>query len=278
MTATTGKQEHSLAKDGFPKDGLQLYDQARPSYPAECLSFIRQKITDRTDLNVVEIGSGTGIFTRALLGSVDWGKSITEIKAVDPNADMREFFMETVKDDRVSVTFGNFQNTGISDEWADAIVIAQAFHWCVDYEGALQEFARILKPGGIVSFIWNNEDTERSAWVANLYKIHEAYEQGSPKSRFGLWRQVYTTPAIQLFQATEEKTFHYSSPATMDVVTNRFQSMSFIAAIKDPETKQRLVDDVREIVREGDEMVWIDKDAGTFEYPYQTLVFVAQKI
>lgn len=55
----------------------------------------------------------------------DWGESIAEIKAVDPNADMREYFSSAVEDTRVSIASGTFQNTGVQDEWADAIVIAQ---------------------------------------------------------------------------------------------------------------------------------------------------------
>ncbi len=34
----------------------------------------------------------------------------------------------------------------------------QAFHWCPDYDKAVAEFARVLKPQGIVAFIWNLED------------------------------------------------------------------------------------------------------------------------
>lgn len=34
----------------------------------------------------------------------------------------------------------------------------EAFHWCPDYDGASKEFARILKPDGVVAFIWNLED------------------------------------------------------------------------------------------------------------------------
>jgi ubiquinone/menaquinone biosynthesis C-methylase UbiE len=36
--------------------------------------------------------------------------------------------------------------------------IPQAFHWCPDYDAASKEFARILKPNGIVALIWNLED------------------------------------------------------------------------------------------------------------------------
>ncbi len=80
------------------------------------------------------------------------------------------------------------------------------------------------------------------------------------------------------FRSREEKRFHYSAPATTDVVTNRFQSMSFIAAMKDEHLRQKLVDDVRKIVQEGDGMTWVDKNAGIFEYPYETLVLLPERI
>ena len=34
----------------------------------------------------------------------------------------------------------------------------QAYHWCTDYDKTAVEFARVLKPGGIVALIWNHED------------------------------------------------------------------------------------------------------------------------
>ena len=91
---------------------------------------------------------------------------------------MREVFAKSVHDERVSVSEGTFDTTGVENGWADLVVIAQvpqlslllgsefahafrmlqAFHWCPDYDKASAEFARILKPDGIVAFIWNLED------------------------------------------------------------------------------------------------------------------------
>lgn len=85
------------------------------------------------------------------------------------------------------------------------------------------------------------------------------------------------TPAIELFDLTEERKFFYESPATEDTVTNRFLSMSFMAAMRDVTLKEKLVDDVQNLVRKGEGMVWIDKESGLFEYPYETLAFVARK-
>ena len=71
------------------------------------------------------IGSGTGIFTRALLAHTQWNAAIKQIKAVEPSEGMRSVFSQQVKDDRVSIAEGTFSATGIADSWADLVVIAQ---------------------------------------------------------------------------------------------------------------------------------------------------------
>lgn len=72
--------------------------RARPSYQPSVLSYIRQSISKEgsSPLNIVEIGSGTGIFTRALLAHPDWSSSVAEIRAVEPSAGMRAQFAKTV--------------------------------------------------------------------------------------------------------------------------------------------------------------------------------------
>jgi phospholipid N-methyltransferase len=71
------------------------------------------------------IGSGTGIFTRALLAHIQWNAAIKQIKAIEPSEGMRSVFSQQVKDDRVTVAEGTFISTGIADSWADLVVIAQ---------------------------------------------------------------------------------------------------------------------------------------------------------
>ena len=71
------------------------------------------------------IGSGTGIFTRALLAHPDWADTVKELRAIEPSAGMRDQFTKSVQDPRVSLREGTFDATGIEDGWADLIVIAQ---------------------------------------------------------------------------------------------------------------------------------------------------------
>lgn len=73
--------------------------------------------------SVCRIGCGSGIFTRALLSHPDWETSLGALRAIDPNEGMREIFASTIKDSRVTLTDGTFDNTGVDDGWADAILI-----------------------------------------------------------------------------------------------------------------------------------------------------------
>ena len=72
------------------------------------------------------IGSGTGIFTRALLAHPDWADTVKELRAIEPSAGMRDVFERSVSDPRVlGVVDGTFDRTGAEDGWADLVIIAQ---------------------------------------------------------------------------------------------------------------------------------------------------------
>ncbi|KAJ8483272.1 hypothetical protein ONZ51_g4819 [Trametes cubensis] len=268
---------HVLAKQGFGTGTNELYDRARPSYQANAIAHLRQSVRASPPLNVVELGAGTGIFTRALLAHPDWAESIKELRAVEPSEGMRDVFTKTVSDPRVSVREGTFDTTGIEDGWADLVVIAQAFHWCPDYDKAVSEFARILKPEGIVAFIWNLEDRNRAAWVAQLRDRIERHESGTPQFRLGLWRATFSTPSyLANFEPQEENVWDYVLHGTRDIVVNRACSKSYIAVLN-PEEKQKVIEDIDAILQRKEGLVWIDEAQGIFEYPYQTFLVIAKK-
>ncbi|PIL24062.1 hypothetical protein GSI_13813 [Ganoderma sinense ZZ0214-1] len=268
---------HAVAQAGFGNGTNELYDRARPSYQSNALAHIRQSIKAPSPLNVVEIGSGTGLFTRALLAHPDWANSVKELHAIEPSAGMRDVFAKGTTDTRASVHAGTFDSTSVEDGWADLIVIAQAFHWCPDYNKASIEFARVLKPGGIVALIWNLEDRDRATWVAQNRDIYERFESGSPQFRLGLWRATWTTPGYQAnFQPAEENVWDYVLPGTRDIVIDRACSKSYIALLE-PEARQKVIDDLDEVMKHKENFTWIDEDKGIFEYPYQTFLYIARK-
>jgi SAM-dependent methyltransferase len=155
--------------------------------------------------------------------------------------------------------------------------IYQAFHWCPDYEAAAAEFARVLKPDGILALIWNLEDRDHARWVAQLRDRIESHEEGTPQFRLGLWRAMFEASNYNKhFTPPDEQQWPYSLPATAELVVNRAFTKSYIAVL--PEEQKRSVEqDVRNIVERGEDRIWIDQEKGVFEYPYKTYVVISRK-
>jgi ubiquinone/menaquinone biosynthesis C-methylase UbiE len=268
---------HTIAQAGFGTGTNELYDRIRPSYPSESLSYIRQLPKSTAPLNIVEIGAGTGIFTRVLLTHPEWATSIGALRAIEPSAGMRDFWTKTVKDNRATIVEGTFDSTGVEDGWADLVVIAQAFHWCLDHGKALAEFARILNGDGAVVLIWNLEDREAAGWVAQLCKRREAHENGTPQFRRNLLRQSFSMPGYtSLFHPMDESEWSHYTLATEQIITERQLSWSYISVLP-PDEKAKVVEDIKVILERGDGKVWINKEEGTYQYPYTTLVVVSRK-
>ncbi|KAK0450945.1 S-adenosyl-L-methionine-dependent methyltransferase [Armillaria borealis] len=249
---------HNVAQTGFGSGTNELYDRARPSYQSTALSAIREAVKATVPFNVVEIGAGTGLFTKALFKHPDFSDAIRELRAVEPSAGMRDVFVKTWREHLILPI--------LKTAGPDLVTIAQAFHWCPDFDAASVEFARILKPGGVVAFIWNLEDRDAARWVAQLRDQIEQHEAGTPQFRLGLWRKTFDTDSYKkLFQAPVEKTWAYTLP-----------SDSYIQTLPD-DVRSKVLDGVKAIVERGDDKVWIDESQGTFEYPYQTFLVISQK-
>ncbi|QRW00130.1 methyltransferase domain protein [Ceratobasidium sp. AG-Ba] len=263
---------HEVAKLGFATGTNELYDNARPSYPQEALAALYTSIPKHEEpLKIAELGSGTGLFTRALLAHPTFGPAVGELRAIEPSEGMRQTFEARTKDARAKTLPGDFLNTGVDDGWADL-----AFHWCPDYDKAMAEFARILKPKGIVAFIWNLEDRERSPWVAKIRDLIEVYEQGSPQFRLGWWKAVFDTPSYKAnFQPAESKTWDYTVPTTIQGVHNRAFSKSYVAVLQPPES-DKVHKGIDEILSNS-EKEWIDEKAGVFKYHYETFLYIMRR-
>ncbi|KAJ6465138.1 S-adenosyl-L-methionine-dependent methyltransferase [Mycena vulgaris] len=238
------------AQAGFAKGTNELYNKVRPGYPPQALSHMRRAITSSGPLNVVEIGAGTGLFTRALLAHPEW-VAVSALRAVEPSAGMREAFAKYTLDARIVLSEGTFDATGVEDGWADLVVVAQAFHWCMDYEAAAAEFARILKPGGVIALIWNLEDSD-VAWIRQVRDRVERDEKDAPNWHSGLY-----------FSPPEDKRFRHDVVGTLDRIVGRGLSSSR---------------DVEEIVQRGEGRVWVDESQGTFVYPHTTDLAISKRV
>lgn len=124
------------------------YARYRPSYPDALIAWLYHHAPGR---RAVDLGSGTGIFSRQLAAAG------FEVTGIEPNAAMRAEAERAGGGPRYQA--GQAESTGLPDASADLVVGAQSFHW-FDLDRALPEIDRILVPGGLAAAVWNERVDE----------------------------------------------------------------------------------------------------------------------
>ena len=224
-------RDESWAVAGFGQGSL--YDAARPCYPDEAISHLVHTFTLGAHSRVLDLGAGTGIFTRQLQ------KYVGEIVAVDPSPSMRETFELQTPD--VAVLDGNADAIPLADATCDAVFAAQAFHW-FNPGTALPEIRRVLAPGGGLGLVWNRRDTEVD-WIreldhAMLWDQHQPYE-----SRRDYGAVVASGP----FENVALTTFRHCEELTHEQVLQRVMTTSYIT-LMDPAQRDGLLNDVTKVI------------------------------
>lgn len=254
---------HHAAGVGYQR-AAGVYERSRPSYPLAALAALADALPLETGRTVVDLGAGTGKFTRllALTGA--------EVLAVEPVTEMRERLAELLPG--VAVSAGTAEATGLADGCADAVVAAQSWHW-FRTEQALAEVERLLRPGGALALVWNTYDTS-VPWVRDYQDIYFrlaprdlpspplASRPGDPDG----WREAFAGRAG--WGAVQER--HWPNPHTTTVadVVERMMSSSHIAVL-DPAAQARVRAEVEEVLDAHDAA----RGSDAIEMPYTTDVY-----
>lgn len=143
------------------------YAQGRPGYPAAVPELLTQE-TRRENPRMADIGSGTGILSRAMLEH-GW-----TVYGVEPNDDMRKEAEKMLSGfPRFHSVPGTAEHTLLPAASVDLVTAAQAFHW-FDAAAFKQECRRILTREGRIALIWNSR-LESSPIVREEGDIHRLY-------------------------------------------------------------------------------------------------------
>jgi len=146
-------------------DRVEDYVRHRPDYPAALLDWLRREHGVTPDWRVADIGAGTGISTKMFL---DAGHAVV---AVEPNAAMRAAATRWLGGDvRFSAVGGSAEATGLRTASVDLVSAAQAFHW-FDPLSVRTEWARILRPGGLIAIYWNTRRLGGTPFLAGYERI-----------------------------------------------------------------------------------------------------------
>ena len=145
------------------------------------------------------------------------------------------------------------------------MLCGQAMHW-FNMDRALPEIARVLRPGGVLAGLWNNDD-DRVDWVAGLQTAAE----GATSPALSIRRAQ--TAALQAmhfeprsFGAAERAEFPNAQRHTAESLVATLATHSRLL-VMDPTDRDRVLTRVREYLRTRPET-----SGGEFTVPLVTLV------
>ncbi len=228
-------QHFRLASAGF--SGGELYERARPGYPAEAVAHLLAQCGVVPATRVLDLAAGTGKLTRDLLATG------ADVLAVEPVAGMRARLAAVLPD--AQILEATAERLTVRDGSVDVVTVGQAFHW-FDGPSAVREIHRVLVPGGALGLIWNVMD-RRVPWVERLQELVHRHRGPSPWYSGHAWRVAFTPDCG--FGALQHRA--YANTQHVDVVglVDRVASISFIATLPDA-VRTAVADEVRRIAAE----------------------------
>jgi malonyl-CoA O-methyltransferase len=192
-----------------PRLVRRAFDRASATFDANAAvhTELRTRLLERLDVVkitpevVVDLGAGTGHATRALQDRYRQAQVI----AVDLSIGM---LRHARQQQRFLKRFGRVasdaQALGLKNASTDLIFSNLMLHWCSDPDRVFQELARVLKPGGLLTFTALGPDSLRelrSAWAANDAKVHvhrfiDMHDVGDALMRAGFAEPVMDTERL----------------------------------------------------------------------------------
>jgi ubiquinone/menaquinone biosynthesis C-methylase UbiE len=185
------------------------YDRGRPTYPRDAAVWL----VGEQPTTVLELGAGTGKLTRQLVGLGH------DVHATEPDEAMLAVLRRDLPEVRTSV--GGAEEIAAPDASYDVVVSAQAFHW-FDLDRALPEIARVLKPGGRLSLVWNERD-ERIPWVKRFGRLIGSEGQAG-----------YPTEAVSTcghFGEVQDASFKHWQVVDRSSILDLVRSRSYVAVL-----------------------------------------------
>ena len=239
-------------------DRVENYIKYRPSYPPVVLELLTTRCGLRSDSLVADVGSGTGILTKLLLEKAE------RVYGIEPNREMREAAERMLVDHpNFTSIAGAAEATDLLDQSIDLIVAGQAFHW-FDRPRAKKEFQRILRPNGWVVLIWNERETDSTAFLREYEALLRKYamdyqEVDHMKISPEVLAEFYAPATYETGAFTNRQHFDYEG------LKGRCLSSSYIPNAGQPGHEA--------LIGELEKLFTAHQSDGLVEIGYQTMVY-----
>ena len=230
------------------------YDGLRPHAPQQAVDWL---VPSGCDV-AVDVGAGTGLFTRALAGKA------AHVIAVEPDARMRAVL--SARSPGVRAVEGRGESIPLPDASADAVFVSSAWHW-MDPERAVPEIGRVLRDGGRFGLIWTSRDREVD-WVVGLDRLPG--DEASEAERFRRHLDV-VLPDPQIFGDIARETFRFVRTMSVEDVIAMLGTYSRVI-VASPQDRDRRLAQARALLKER------FPSADTIEVPMRARCWRADRI
>lgn len=209
------------------------YDRLRSAAPQPAVDWL----VGTGIRNAVELGAGTGIFSRVL------AQRIPELYPVEPDERMREVFQQSSSG--LMPYAGTAEHIPVPDHSVDAVFSADSWHW-FDPATACAEIRRVLRPGGVLAVSWNTRDG-RVGWMEDLFGVLDGVHD--PRRQPG----SFTLPDNTGFEPPQRHVVEWTRPMSPNDLVALLGTYSAVLAMSESD-RARLYDTSHEYIDKHPEL------------------------
>ena len=214
------------------------YERGRPTYPDEIVDWLAERSGLDGEALVVDLGAGTGKLTRLLTPRAS-------VVAIDADPVMLSTLRREVPEARAICAWA--EAIPLPAGSVTAVTAAQCFDW-FRLEETLLEIHRILHPGGSLGVLFNLLGDAHLVFM-EIVARHCGSVRVNAESP---WRDALADTA--LFTSIGEHTTSFVHVVDADRLVSLAASISYIAALPEPQRQPVLADVRRLAARESAEI------------------------
>ncbi|XP_031552157.1 uncharacterized methyltransferase-like C25B8.10 [Actinia tenebrosa] len=225
-------------KDGGFKVDIDLYEKGRPKYTKESVEYLLKQVgvlgkDNDSALTILELGAGTGMFTKVLVEAL---KGFPKIRIIA--SDPQLLMLEKLKKNIPGIEAMQFlaEKIPFPDESIDIVIAAQCFHWFANAQ-SVAEIHRVLVPRGTFGMIWNSRN-QGVDWVVKTQKIIAPYlrRDNNPNNLDNTWMEpIKSSQLFGELQGNNDLCLDHEGSA--DNIINTIMCISSITKCTDEEKK-----------------------------------------
>ena len=237
------------------------YDAHRPDYPGELFDALESALGQPLlRAEVLDVGAGTGIATRALAGR---GANVV---AVDPGPGVLSL-LRARSTSRVRPVGGDGNALPLRDAMFDLVTYAQSWHW-TDPKRSVPEAARVLHDRGVLAVFWNLLMADGFSWwerfAGSCERLCASYDRRTRDTDWGA--ELESSGEFRWVRRLE---IPWTREISVDAFVGDYSSHSYVADLA-PTDRAAVLETLR------DDLVEVFPD-GQARLPYMTRMWVARR-